>query len=119
MTTLGGEGADHTLAASKAAPTGEGPKIYAVSNLKAYLKPGLEEELAAPMGPPPECRTEIVCSCVPADSCACNTVSYHVDSQLCPGDCPSQCQCEGICQCNGYFECLTDCPTDWWSGKGR
>ncbi len=105
MATLGGEGADHTLASSKAAPTGEGPKIFAVSNLKAYLKPGLEDELAAPMGPPPECGTEIVCECVPADTCACNMVSYHIGGNRCPGDC----FCQAICWCDAECGCVGEC----------
>ena len=103
MTDLGGEGADHTLASAKIVPTGEGPKVYAVSNLKAYLKPELDEELGAPMGPPAVCGSEVVCSCVPVDTCACNTVSYHVGGSFCPGDCP--CQCTGTCYspCTPYY----------------
>lgn len=113
MTNLGGEGADHTLASARVEPTGEGPAIYAVSNLKAYLKPGLEEELGAPMGPPADCGAEVTCLCVPADTCACNTVSYHVDGNACPGDCA--CQCQSTCQCNGPY-CPDFCWCEWDCG---
>lgn len=113
MTTLGGEGADHTLASAHVESSGEGPMIYAVRNLKAYLKAGLEEELGAPVGPAADCGAEVVCACVPADTCACNTVSYHVDGASCPGDCPCQCEttsCMHSCDC--YGNCYSDCGID-------
>ena len=87
---------DHTLMSADIKETGEGPKIYAVSDLRAYVKPDLDEELGAPMGSaPPVCGTEVVCACVPYETCACNTVSYHSGGSACPDDCP--CQCTGTC----------------------
>lgn len=110
MTHLGGEGADHTLASADIKPTGEGPAIYAVSQLKPYLKPGLAEELGAPVGPPSECGSEVVCSCVPADTCACNTVSHHTGGTLCPGDCT----CQSVCYCTATcYTCELTCPCQY------
>lgn len=94
-------GPDHTLASANIEKTGEGPKVYAVTDLKAYLKPPMDEELAAPMGPPAVCGTEVSCSCVPVDTCACNTVAYHVGGSFCPTDCP--CQCTGTCDGGWYY----------------
>jgi hypothetical protein len=83
---------DHTMASADVQATGEGPKIYAVSNLRAYLKPDLAEELTTAEGVPATCGSEVVCSCVPVETCVCNTVTYHVGGS--PG-CPCQCQCTG------------------------
>jgi hypothetical protein len=71
----------------------EAPEIYAVSDLRAYVKPDLDEELGAPTGEAAVCGTEVVCSCVPVDTCACNTVSYLSGGSTCPTDC----SCEGQC----------------------
>ncbi len=71
----------------------EAPEIYAVSDLKAYLKPDLDEELGAPSGEAAVCGTEVVCGCVPVETCACNSVSYLSGGSTCPTDCA----CEGQC----------------------
>ncbi len=67
------------------------PKIYAVTNLRAYVKPDLDEELTTPTGAPATCGTEVVCTCVPVETCVCNTVTYHVGGQS------GGCSCVGNC----------------------
>ena len=84
---------DHTLLSAEIKETGEGPKIYAVSDLRAYVKPDMDEELGAPIGGAATCGAEVVCSCVPVETCACNTVTYTSGGSSCPGDCP----CVGNC----------------------
>lgn len=104
----GAEGrADYRIASNNAKATGSGPKVYAVADLKAYLKPEMEEELAAPNGSPADNVSHVVCSCVPVDTCACNTVAYYVGDSFCPTDCPCQCTatctgCDIVIPCPGY-----------------
>lgn len=69
----------------------EPPQIYAVTNLRAYVKPSLDEELTKPSGAPATRGTEVVCTCVPVETCVCNTVTYHVG-----GD-SGGCSCVGNC----------------------
>ncbi len=71
--------------------SGEKPEIYAVTNLRAYVKPDLDEELTKPGGGGATCGTEVVCTCVPVETCVCNTVTYHVG-----GD-SGGCSCVGNC----------------------
>lgn len=72
-------------------PAADGePKIYAVSNLKSFVKPDLDEELTTPPstgGGPAICGTEVVCSCVPVETCTCNVVSYRVGGTPDGGGC--------------------------------
>ena len=93
----GGRGPDHTLLGADITETpGDEPKIYAVSNLRTYVKPDLDEELGAPMGEnAAECGTEVLCTCVPVETCVCDTVTYHAGGSSCPGDC--SCQCTSTC----------------------
>ena len=71
----------------------EAPEIYAISDLRALVKPDLDEELGSPEDNPAVCGTEVACSCVPVDSCVCNTVNYHEGGSSCPQECP----CEEVC----------------------
>lgn len=71
----------------------EAPKVYAVSDLRAYVKPDLDEELGTPSGEPAVCGTEVICSCVPVETCACNIVTYATGDSACTADC----SCEGVC----------------------
>jgi len=68
---------DHTLQAADVDGGDEAPVVYAVADLRAFVKPALAEELGAPMGGPAECGTEVVCTCVPVETCVCDMVVYH------------------------------------------
>lgn len=71
-------------------PADDGPpEIYAISDLRAYVKPDLDEELGAPTGDPAVCGTEVQCSCVPVETCACNVVTYITGDQACTSHCPA------------------------------
>lgn len=83
---------DHTLANADIAAKNESPQVYAVSDLRAYVKPELAEELGGVLALA-NCGTEVVCRCVAVEGCACNSVDYHV------GGCSSTCTCEITCSC--------------------
>jgi len=89
------KGPDHTLLGAKINGNDDPPQVYAVTDLRAYVKPDLDEELGSPTGGLATCGTEMMCSCVPVETCACDTVSYHTGGSVCPSDCP--CQCTGTC----------------------
>jgi hypothetical protein len=97
MTDKSKKGPDHTLLGAHIDDTKEAPEIYAVSDLRAYVKPDLDEELGAPTGGPAVCGSEVLCTCVPVETCVCDAVSYHVGGSSCPGDCPCQCTCTSTC----------------------
>ena len=86
---------DHTLMSSNVKESGDGPVVFAVTDLRAYVKPDLDEELGSPVGGAAECGAEVLCTCVPVETCACNTVSHHSGGSGCPSDCA--CQCTGTC----------------------
>lgn len=100
---------DHTLANADIAAKNEPPQVYAVSDLRAYVKPELAEELGGfnhtPYVPAlADCGTEVVCRCVAVEGCACNSVEYNV------GGCSSTCTCECepycphcSCTCKPYY----------------
>jgi len=97
---------NHSLLGANLSPGSEPPKIYAVVDLRAYVKPPLSEELGSPAGaaaPPATPGTEVVCSCVPVEDCACNVVRYNEGSSICPTDCT----CEVTCGCQST--CTLDC----------
>ena len=87
---------DHSLQGAKIPAGKDSPKVYAVADLRAYVKPDLNEELGSPAGGLEKCGTQTVCSCVPVETCVCNTVTYG-GGCVCPGHCPCQCQCTGTC----------------------
>ncbi|HUJ10665.1 MAG TPA: hypothetical protein VL171_11620 [Verrucomicrobiae bacterium] len=82
---------DHTLQNADIKAQNEPPMVFAVSDLRAYVKPDLAEELGSPAGGLATCGTEVVCACVPVETCACNTVSYNSGGS----SCPSNCSCVG------------------------
>ncbi len=88
---------DYQLDNAKIPVGGEEPKIYAVSDLKSFVKPDLDEELTKPVGGAAVCGTEVVCGCVPVDTCVCNVVSYHVGGES------GGCQCVGNVCCAGLY----------------
>lgn len=102
MTDQTSKGPNHTLLDAEIDAAGEAPEIYAVADLRAYVKPDLDEELGSPMGDPAVCGSEVLCTCVPVETCVCDTVSYHAGGgSSCPGDCPCQCTSTCTCQCTG------------------
>lgn len=76
---------DHSLRAASIAADKDSPKVYAVADLRAYVKPDLDEELGSPTGGLADCGTQTLCSCVPVETCVCNTVTYG--GTACPGHC--------------------------------
>ena len=89
---------DHSLQGSKIPASDEPPEVYAVTDLRAYVKPDLAEELGSATGGLANCGTETLCTCVPVETCACNLVTY--------GSCavnPSICSCEGNCGYGLYW----------------
>lgn len=85
------KGPDHTLKNVRLPRSDEAPAVYAVVDLRAYLKPEMDEELTSPEGEPAVYGTETMCACVPVEDCACNTVSHYVDGSTCP----AHCECVG------------------------
>lgn len=94
-------GPDHTLMNAETDAGSEAPQVFAVTDLRAYAKPDLDEELGSPDGGLATCGTEMMCTCVPVEMCACDTVSYHVGGSVCPSDCP--CQCTSTCVSKYWF----------------
>ena len=82
---------DHTIESARIESDGEPPRVFAVADLKAYLKPEMAEELSSSTGGAAEPGTPMVCRCVPVELCACDTVSYSQGAN----PCPSNCSCVG------------------------
>jgi hypothetical protein len=92
---------DHSLLGTDIPKNDESPKVYAVSDLRALAKPELDEELGASDGGLATCTTEILCSCVPVETCACNTVTYGSNTYV---GTPSECSCDiNSCVCKYWF----------------
>ena len=93
---------DHSLLGTNIPQKDEPPQVYAVSDLRALAKPQLDEELGAPQGGLATCTTEILCTCVPVETCACNQVLYSA-TITCPGH---SCGCQPVgCGCTGTGGC--------------
>jgi hypothetical protein len=82
---------DHRLSSARIPLSNEEPTVKALVNLKAYVKPNLDEELSDPSGAQALPGTEMICRCVPVEQCMCNSVDYYVDSK----PCPTHCSCVG------------------------
>ena len=78
---------DDTLHNAKLPLGDEPPAVYAVVDLRAYLKPEMDEELTSPEGEAAVYGTETMCECVPVEDCVCNTVGHFVDGNPCPAHC--------------------------------
>ena len=87
---------DHKLSSAKIPLTDEAPLVRAVANLKAYVKPSLDEELSADSGSAVYLGTQKVCRCVPVEQCMCDCVYYYYESSI-----PGHCSCVGdpFCTC--------------------
>ena len=90
MTEQNGQKPDHTLGSMIVPGNGEEPKVFAVTDLKAYINPDLDKELGSPGGGAANPGTATVCACVPVEDCVCNTVEYHSGSSACPDLCSCQ-----------------------------
>ncbi len=101
---------DDRLAAAQTKDAGDAPKVYAVTNLKAYVKPPMEEEITTSHGEPAGGSTGIgvgvICTCVPVETCACFTVTYPSGNVICPADPGDPCGCTGTCSCNPHCTCV-------------
>ena len=89
---------DHTLASADIQADGAAPEVFAVTNLKAYVKPHMHEELSDSSGGAATTGTEMICRCVPVEQCVCDTVEYYHGGSPCPG----HCACVGACGCDGH-----------------
>lgn len=83
---------DHTLINSDVRPNDEPPQVYAVSDLRAFVKPVLDEELSGPdaglsaSGVREQAAYgRTICNCVPIEVCVCNMVVYHAGGHFYPG----------------------------------
>lgn len=92
---------DHRISAARIPESAEPPRVKSVVNLKAYLKPLMDEELSDQSGGTTVPGTEMICGCVPVAQCACDLVQYHVGSNPCPSHCP----CEGTCYTCKHWIC--------------
>jgi hypothetical protein len=109
---------DHTLVNSHVPSAGEPPRVYAVTDLQAFVKPTLDEELGGPGKENAVTHGRTICLCVPVMTCVCNTVTYYFGSEAGAGyvppppppppprACPPDCACNTIpvpngcgCQC--------------------
>ena len=80
-------GPDHTLSSSRVEASAEPPRVFAVVDVRAFLKAQMDEELSSPTGGAASPGVETVCSCVPVAECACNTVRHYEGSSTCPLHC--------------------------------
>ena len=85
---------DHTLQNSTVPSVDEPPQVYSVTDLRAFVKPELDEVLESPAGHHKPEYGQTICSCVPVETCVCNTVTYRVG---------------GGCPCTGTLSCGTTC----------
>jgi hypothetical protein len=82
---------DHSLPdAAPEPPEDQAPEVYAVTDLRALVKPEMAEELTKSTGGAATCSSQFACSCVPVETCACNVVTYA--GSVDPG---CSCQCTG------------------------
>ena len=84
-------GPDHTLAGADIDGKGEEPKVFSVVDLRAYVKPEMDEELTSSDGLAADYGIETVCECVPVEDCVCNTVAYYSGGNSDPCSCVSTC----------------------------
>ncbi len=84
------QGPDHALAHADVEAQGEAPEIYRVVDLRAYVKPEMDEEISDTAGTSSGPSRSMICTCVPVETCVCNTVTY-----------PAGCTCVGHCSCVG------------------
>jgi len=106
---------DHLLANSPFLPDAAAPEVFAVKDIRFFLKPEMDEEVSSPEGasaPPARHGVETTCGCVPVDSCACNVFEHNVGHNSCPtqSGCYTTCSCTRTCPCTATCPCTsTDC----------
>lgn len=96
---------DFSLENAQIPVSDEKPEVYAVSDLRSYVKPDLDEELSKPSGSAAICGSEVICSCVPVETCVCNQVSYHTGGNYgCSNHAPCASHCgSNTCVCAGLY----------------
>ncbi len=78
----------------------ETPEVYAIADLRQYVKPPMSEELGASGGGLVDLDTKVVCTCVPVETCVCHAVTYNPQAS----DCGATCSCVQdtcVCGCTG------------------
>ena len=92
--------------------TKEPPAVHAITDLREYVKPPLDDALASPVatkdkGAVAPCSCHTVCACVPVGTCgcdefcACDTVAPEsVKPTLSVEDLREVCYCEGDASCS-------------------
>jgi hypothetical protein len=108
-----GSGPDHTLLGAEIEESGEEPQIYAVSDLRAFVTPDLDEELGRPTGLPAQSGVEVLCRCVPVETCVCDAVTYHSGGSYGPCPCTST-SCQVTCTCTSTCRCTSTCVSLYW-----
>jgi hypothetical protein len=82
----------------------EPPKVYAITDLRKYVKPPMSEELGKSDGGLVDLDSVVVCTCVPVETCVCHVVTYNVEA--------TDCGCTGTCPCTGT--CGGTCCYSYW-----
>ena len=59
------------------------PKVYAIADLRKFVKPPMGEELGKSDGGLVDLSQEVVCTCVPVETCVCHVVTYKTDANDC------------------------------------
>jgi hypothetical protein len=114
-------------------PGKEAPAVYAVKDLRDYIKPPLDDSIASPVNAKESlstspCSCNSVCACVPVgacgcdDFCACDSVAPR--QSIAPGlsvnDLREACYCEGDegCSCQGdTCPCQCTCQNVYYYPK--
>ncbi len=111
----------------------EPPAVYAVTDLREYIKPPLDDALVHPVNSKEKstvspCSCNSVCACVPVgvcgcdEFCACDTVAapQSIQAGLDVDDLRQACYCEGdeSCSCQGdTCPCQCQCQRVYWYPK--
>ena len=61
----------------------ETPKVYAITDLRHYVKPPMGEELGKSDGGLVDLDPKVVCTCVPVETCVCHVVTYNTEATDC------------------------------------
>lgn len=86
---------DDRLMKTAATPpaSGEPPRVFAITDLRKYVKPPMGEELTKSDGGLVNLDAGVICTCVPVEMCVCHVVTYNSGA--------SDCSCTGTCSTGG------------------
>jgi hypothetical protein len=79
----------------------ETPKVYAITDLRQYVKPPMSEELGKSTGGLVDLDPKVVCTCVPVETCVCHVVTYNPEATY-ESTCGNTCGCTGT-TCYYYY----------------